>query len=53
MKGVEFLTLGTTVVCLMALPTYLGIKFNQPLLGIIIAGVATLSYVLYFAVKRK
>lgn len=53
MKGVEILTFGFTIICLMILPTYIGIKLNNVLVGIIIAFVSTISYVLYVAIKRK
>ena len=53
MKWVNYLTLGFTVICMMVLPTYLGIKYSKPVLGILIGGVATISYVIYVAIKRK
>lgn len=53
MKWVNYLTLAFTVICMMVLPTYIGIKYGNPALGIIIGGVATISYVLYVAIKRK
>lgn len=53
MKGIEILTFGTTIICLMGLPTYIGIKTNNAVLGIVIAGISTISYVIYFAMKKK
>ena len=53
MKGAEILTLGTTVICLMGLPTYIGYKTGHLLAGILFAGFATISYVLYVAIKGK
>lgn len=53
MRLAEVLTFGTTVVCLMALPTYIGYKLNNIVVGIIVAGISTISYVLYFAIKKK
>ena len=53
MKWVNYLTLAFTIICMMALPTYFGVKFDKPVLGIIIGGVATISYILYVALNKK
>lgn len=53
MKWINYFTLAFTLICMMAVPTYLGIQFDKPLLGIMIGGVATLSYLIYVAIRNK
>lgn len=52
-KIADALTLAFTVICMIGLPTYLGYRFNHLVLGILIGGFATISYVLYVAIKQK
>lgn len=53
MKAAEVISLGTTLICLMAIPSYIGIKANKPLIGILVAGISTITYLIRFAIKRK
>jgi len=52
-KIILVLNLAFTVILMMTLPTYIGIKTGHTIIGIIVAGISTLSYLLFIVVKQK
>lgn len=52
-ESVKLLNLGITVILTIGIPTIVGIKFNQPLVGILFGGISAIAYLINYVIKKK